>query len=157
MATEFVLQKFYSGMHFIMLDPKTVATLTSNHNTRAICKLNGEVEFHCALMPKKEGGHFINVGSAICKKLKIKAGFKISATFRIDETEYQYVMPEELQAVLDTDPEADKIFQSLTPGNQRGLIYLVQQVKTSENKIERALKIADRIKNGVTSARLILK
>jgi hypothetical protein len=157
MATEYILEKFDSGMHYIMLDKKSIATLTKGNNKRAICKLNNEVEFHCALMPKKEGGHFINVGQTICKKLKIKEGSKVSATFTIDKTEYQFEMPEELKEVLDTDFEADNIFHSLTEGNQRGLIYLVSQVKSSEKKIERALKIAEKIKSGITSPRVILK
>jgi Bacteriocin-protection, YdeI or OmpD-Associated/Domain of unknown function (DUF1905) len=157
MATEYILEKFDSGMHYIMLDKKSIATLTKGNNKRAICKLNNEVEFHCALMPKKEGGYFINVGQTICKKLKIKEGSKVSATFTIDKTEYQFEMPEELKEVLDTDFEADNIFHSLTEGNQRGLIYLVSQVKSSEKKIERALKIAEKIKSGITSPRVILK
>jgi Bacteriocin-protection, YdeI or OmpD-Associated/Domain of unknown function (DUF1905) len=157
MANEYVLEKFDSGMHYIMLDKNTVMALTKSENRRAICIINGEVEFHCALMPKKEGGYYVNIGSANCKKLKIKTGSKIRATFSIDRSEYQFEMPEELNEVLDTDPAANKIFQSLTEGNQRGLMYLVAQVKSSNKRIERALKIAEKIKAGITSPRIILK
>ncbi len=157
MMKQFVLEKFDSGMHYITLDSKTVLPLTKNGNKRAICKLNNEIEFHCAIMFKKEGGHYINIGLTICRKLKIKAGSKVAATFSIDKTEYQFEMPEELKEVLDTDQEADRIFHSLTRGNQRGLIYLVTQVKSSARKIERALKIADSIKKGLTSPKVILK
>jgi Bacteriocin-protection, YdeI or OmpD-Associated/Domain of unknown function (DUF1905) len=157
MTTSFVLEKFESGMHYIMLDRKTVLALTKNNNKRAICRLNEELEFHCAIVPKKEGGHFINIGLTICKKLKIKEGSKVSAAFSFDKTEYQFKMPEELKEVLDTDQEANKIFHSLTKGNQRGVIYLVTQVKSGDKKIERALKIAERLKNGVTSPKVILK
>lgn len=144
-------------MHYFMLDKKIVITLTKGGNKRAICKLNDEIEFHCAIMPKKEGGHFVNVGSSICKKLKLKEGSKISATFSVDKTDYQFEMPEELREVLNTDAKAEKLFHSLTDGNQRGLIYLVKQVKSVDKRIERALKIVEQIKNGVTSTRLILK
>ncbi|HSF45396.1 MAG TPA: YdeI/OmpD-associated family protein [Chitinophagaceae bacterium] len=157
MLNEFVLEKFDNGMHYIMLDSKTIKKLTINQNRRVICAMNGKVEFHCALMPKKEGGYFIIVGSSVCRKLKIQAGSKIRATFTIDQSEYQFEMPEELSEVLDTDPEAREIFHSLTAGNQRGLMYLVAQVKSSEKRIERALKIAARIKAGITSPRTILK
>jgi uncharacterized protein YdeI (YjbR/CyaY-like superfamily) len=157
MPTEFIIEKFDSGMHFLMLDKKTVLELTKNNNKRAICKLNDQIEFHCAIMPKREGGHYINIGLTVCKKLKIKEGSKVSATFLVDTTEYQFEMHEELKEVLDTDHEADTIFHSLTEGKQRGLIYLVGQVKSGEKRIERALKIAERLKNGVTSPRVILK
>ena len=157
MKTEFILEKFDSGMHFIMLDDQTVQTLIKDGNNRVICKLENAVEFHCAIMPKKEGGHFINIGLRICNQLKIREGSKVSATFLIDKTAYQFEMPEELKEVLDTDQEANQIFHSLTEGNQRGLIYLVSQVKSSNKKIERALKIAEKLKLGVTSPKIILK
>lgn len=157
MPKTYLLEKFDSGMHYIMVDQKTIATIIQNTNTRAICTLNNSVEFHCAIMPKKEGGYFINIGSSICKKLKLQQGDTVTATFVVDTTEYQFEMPDELQEVLNTDNEANQIFQSLTKGNQRGLIYLVTQVKSSDKKIERCLKIAEQIKRGVTSPKIILK
>jgi Domain of unknown function (DUF1905)/Bacteriocin-protection, YdeI or OmpD-Associated len=154
---DYVLQKFTGSMHYIILDAKTVTALTKNNNKRVICTLNNTTTLHCALMPKKEGGHFIVIGAAICKKLKIKAGATVSASFIIDATKYQFEMPEELQEVLDTDPGGKKIFASLTQGNQRGLIYLVTMVKSSDKKIERALLIAKKIKAGIILPRLVLK
>ncbi len=144
-------------MHYITLDAEMVATLTENGNKRAIGKLNQDLEFHCAIMPKKAGGHFVNIGSTLCKKLNIKEGSKVTVTFSIDTTQYQFDMPEELKEVLNTDVEADRIFHSLTVANQRGLIYLVAQVKSSDKKIERALKITQKMKCGITSPRIILK
>ncbi len=47
MATEFLLKKFDSGMHYIMLEEKTVLKLTKNKNKRAICKINNKLDFHC--------------------------------------------------------------------------------------------------------------
>lgn len=154
---ELLLQKFDSGMHYILLDQNTTATLTNNGNNRVLCRMNNQLEFHCAVMPKKEGGHFINVGSIICKKLGIQEGSKVTASFTVDDTPYQFEMPIELEEVLNTDEQANKLFHGLTSGNQRSLIYLVTQVKSSEKRIERALKIAAKIKNGITSPKVILK
>ncbi len=144
-------------MHYILLDAKLVTKLTKDNNKRVICTINKTEKLHCAIMPKKDGGHFVMIGAAICKKLKLKVGAEIEVSFVIDKTEYQFAMPEELKEVLDTDEEANKIFHTLTPGNQRGLIYLLSLVKSSDKKIERALKIAERIKFGISSPRLILK
>lgn len=157
MKSTYTLEKFASGMHYIMVDKKNVDLFKSIGNNRVLCKLNGQLEFHCAFMPKKEGGHFVNIGATICKKLKIKEGSIVSATFRIDDSEYQFEMPEEFHEVLNSDPIASYIFHKLTQGNQRGLIYLVTQVKSSEKRIERSIKIVNRLKNGFTSPRIILK
>jgi hypothetical protein len=153
----YTLQKLPTSMHYIMLDAKLVTKLTKDNNKRVICTINKTEKLHCAIMPKKDGGHFVMISSSICKKLKLKVGTEIEASFVIDKTEYQFDMPEELKEVLDTDEEANKIFHTLTAGNQRGLIYLLSLIKSSDKKIERALKIAERIKLGITSPRLILK
>lgn len=144
-------------MHYIMLDEKTVKPLTKNGNKRVIAMLNNEVELHCALMPKKEGGYFINIGSTTCKKLKLKEGFKLNVSLTIDTSEYQFEMPAELKEVLATDPAANKVFQNLSEGNKRGLMYLVSQVKSSDKKIERALLIAEKIKAGIVSPRMVMR
>ncbi len=157
MESKFLLEKFEGGMHYIMIDSKTVTSLTQNGNKRIICRLNDQIEFHCAILSRKGLGHFVYVGSSICRKLKLKPGLKITATFSVDDSPYQFHLPEELEEVLNTDPEAYTIFQSLTPGNQRGLMYLVEQVKSSDKKIERALKIASQLKKGITSPKLVLK
>ncbi len=157
MNKEYILEKFASGMHYIKLDTSEVPGLTQEGNKRVVCTLNGQLGFHCAIMHKKEGGHFINIGSAICKKLGISRGSKVMATFIVDNSKYQFAMPEQFQEVLNTDPEAETIFHSLTSGNQRGLIYLVTQAKSSGKRIERALKIVEKMKLGDTSPRTVLK
>jgi hypothetical protein len=149
----YVLNRFDSGMHYILLDKMTTRLLTAHDNKRAICCINHEVEFHCAVMPKKEGGHFVNVGSAICKKLKIKEGSTIRASFWVDTSAYQFEMPEALQAVFDTDPEASDLFDALSPGNQRSIMYLASKAKSTDKRIEKALKIAAQLKSGITSPR----
>ena len=151
------LEKFGSGMHYVMVDAATANKFLKNGNKRVLCTLNGEQEFHAALMPKKEGGHYINIGSAICKKLKIKLGSTVRVSLRADETPYQFDMPEEFEEVLASDPAAGKVFRELSEGNQRGLIYLVTQVKSPDKRIERAFKIASKLKAGITSPRLVLK
>jgi uncharacterized protein YdeI (YjbR/CyaY-like superfamily) len=144
-------------MHYILLDSKTVAALTKNNNKRAICTINNTLQIHCAILNNKELGNFIQIGATNCKQLKIKAGDTIEASFVVDDTQYQFEMPEELREVLLADPEAHKIFHDLSAGNQRSLIYLISLVKSSDKKIERALLIAEKIKVGVVSARLVLK
>jgi uncharacterized protein YdeI (YjbR/CyaY-like superfamily) len=103
---------------------------------------------HYILLDKKHLQHY--------RSLKTK-GSRVTATFSEDDSAYQFEVPEEFQEVLSSDPEAEKIFHSLTMGNQRGLIYLVTQVKSVDKRIERSLKIADRIKHGMTSPKTVLK
>jgi Bacteriocin-protection, YdeI or OmpD-Associated/Domain of unknown function (DUF1905) len=150
------IEKFSNGMHYVIVDENIVNPVLTKGSKRAICTIGSE-DFHCAFMPKKEGGYFINLGSTICKKLNLKEGDSITLSFAEDNSEFQFEMPEEFSEVLYQDPDADAVFQALTDGNKRGLIYVITLVKSSEKRIERALKVAEKLKMGVTSPRLILK
>lgn len=157
MATQYTVERFEGGMHYIVLDEATILPFTANGNKRIICKFNNSVSFHCAILFKKDIGYYIHFGMAICKQLGLKKGVTVTAAFSLDATTYQFKMPEELQEVLAADDEASAAFEALTPGKQRGLMYVVTQVKSTDKRIERALKIAEKIKCGITSPKIILK
>jgi Bacteriocin-protection, YdeI or OmpD-Associated/Domain of unknown function (DUF1905) len=151
------LEKFSSGMHYVMVDEDLFLPFFFKSIDRVVCRINNTLDFHCAFMPKKEGGSYISIGSSVCKKLNLKLGDEVMLSFREDTTEYQFDMPEELTEVFYQDPDAFTIFEGLTDGNKRGLIYLVTMVKSSEKRIDRALKIVEKLKMGITKPQLIMK
>lgn len=145
-----------AGMHFIVVPEKISSAFIKAGHKRVVCSIN-EHRFHVALMPRKEGGHVIALGAAKMKQLKLNVGAVVNVTLEPDTSDYQFEMPEELSEVLRSDPAADKIFYSLTKGNQRSLIYLITQVKSSDKRVGRALKVAEKIKHGITNSMKILK
>jgi hypothetical protein len=154
---QYTIQKFANGMHYILLENKIVKKLTTHQNKRVVCNINNTVQFHAAIMKEKEGGYYIFIGKTHLKKIKATVGMPINAVFEIDKSPLQFNMPEEFMEVLATDDKAKKIFDGLTDGNKRGLIYLIDLLKTSDKKIQRSLLIAEKIKAGVTNSRLVLK
>jgi Bacteriocin-protection, YdeI or OmpD-Associated len=153
----YTVKKEEGSRFFIMLDPALVKSLTVNGNKRIVCTLNDAHAFHAALTNKKEVGYCVYIRGALGKELKLQEGAEISALIKMDDSPNQFEMPEELEEVLRSDPEADAIFQSLTPGNQRGLIYLVTQVKSTDKRIERALRVARCLKMGIKAPPLVMK
>jgi hypothetical protein len=151
---KYCLEKFDGGMHYFLI-PESLIKKFEPHK-RAICTIH-EISFHCAFMRKKEGGYFVNVGATVLKKIKLKKGASFTATFKEDTTKHQFELPIEFEEVLKTDDKAKKIFEALTEGNQRGLLYLVTKIKSWDKKIEKSLLIAEKIKLGITSPKLILK
>jgi Bacteriocin-protection, YdeI or OmpD-Associated/Domain of unknown function (DUF1905) len=144
-------------MHYILLSDKTVKQLTSGNNKRVVCTLNKLVTLHAAMMRTKEGRHYIMIASKYLKQLKLQTGSIVDAFIQKDTSELQFHVPEEFTEVLATDPDAEKIFDSLTDGNKRGLIALVNMVRSSDKKIERALRIAEKLKIGIKSPQMMMK
>ncbi len=150
------IEKFANGMHYFLV-PDDTGISKLKPDRRILCTLNAQVTFHCSLMPKKEGSFFIYVNKKTLKKLNLANGDQITFELRKDNSEFQFDFPEELQEVLRTDADTHKVFDSLTQGNKRSLLYLVTNVKSTSKKIERSLKIAEKLKQGITSPKLILK
>lgn len=144
--------------HAIPITATVAAAFIVNGNRRVICTINHAHTVHVALMFRKAAGdYYIYVGKGLLKKARLTAGQTLKIQLATDDSEYQFEMPEELAEVLATDADAHRIFHGLTPGRQRGLIHLVAMVKTVDKRIERALRIADKIKGGITSPAAVLK
>jgi hypothetical protein len=143
-----VLQKFDSplwGFHLIV--PNEIArTFLDEGVKRVVCTLGGVAEFQCALMPKGDGSHFINVNKKLREKLKLKLGDVVAVSLRKDESPYGLPMPEEMQELLELDDDGNRLFHDLTPGKQRTLLYIVGSAKTSETRLKRAVVVIDHLK-----------
>lgn len=157
MPASYSIQKPATGyMHFFYLPPSDVKRLTRGGNKRVICTFNGNYSIHAAIMRNKEGHHYIMISNQHLKALGLKAGNQVKAVIRIDDTEIQFVIPEELTEVIATDPAAEKVFKTLTDGNKRGLAALVNMVKSPDKRVERALMIAEKLKKGISSPAKIM-
>jgi bifunctional DNA-binding transcriptional regulator/antitoxin component of YhaV-PrlF toxin-antitoxin module len=143
-----VLDKFSpeSGWHFVGVSREIAGSFEfAKGSRRVICTLNGAETFPCALMPY-DGSFFLMVNKSIRTRLGIEAGDSITVELEKDESKYGLPMPEELQEVLNQDPEGDKLFHSLTPGKQRSILYFVGKVKDIDKRIHTALIFVDHLK-----------
>lgn len=150
------IKKSSSGTNYIEIPSKIAEDFIRSGNKRIICSINKSYDLHCAIMRVKNGYYYITIGKRIMNELNIKPKALLNVTFKEDKSELQFEIPEEFREVIETDIEAQKIFNSLTDGNKRGLIALVLQVKSVDKKIERSLKIAEKLKYGIKSPQLML-
>lgn len=146
-----------SAQHYIVPGAKLVQLLLKQGHKRVLCTINDNHRLHSAIQHRKNGEYYIHIGSSTLKQLGLRVGEHLKVKIEPDQTPSQFEMPEELQAVLDTDEKAKEVFGALSSGAQRSLMYLVLMLKTGSKRIERALLIAEKLKSGVTQARLILK
>lgn len=65
------------------------------------------------------------------------------------EKDAEVEVPDELQVVLDTDPEFRTAFHALTPGRQRGYLLYFSDAKQSKTRSARIEKSAPRILEGL--------
>ena len=74
-----------------------------------------------------------------------------------DTSKYGVEMPEELDEVFKTDVDAFRIFESLTAGKKRSIIYTIIRIKNSQKRIDKALLLCENLKKGITDQRALFK
>lgn len=135
-----------SGWHFLEVSKEIVAKFGfEGKSKRVVCSINGSEGFQCALMPSGDIFYII-VNKKKRDALGIAAGDTVSVELVRDESKYGLPMPDELQEVLNQDPEGDRLFHALTAGKQRSLLYLIGKINDIDKRIHQALIVVDHLK-----------
>ncbi|MEM6395057.1 MAG: YdeI/OmpD-associated family protein [Bacteroidota bacterium] len=136
----------YSGL---TVEAKAVKELLE-HTTdrRVMCRFPAaDVEKHAALMHDGSGNYFINISKEIRKEVGVDFGDEVDYELRPDHSKYGMAIPEEMTVLLEQDPEADRVFHSLTLGKQRSLLYLIGKPKRSDTRLTKALGVVEYLKS----------
>lgn len=133
--------------YHIKVPPHVVKHFSDYNDKRVVCTLNHEVEIQCAIMPAGDDVWFINLNKKVRDQLKLREGSRVHAVLVKDDSEYGLPFPDELGAWLEQDPEGKILFDKLTPGRKRNLIYGVSQVKDSELRIHRSMIMINHLKS----------
>jgi bifunctional DNA-binding transcriptional regulator/antitoxin component of YhaV-PrlF toxin-antitoxin module len=128
-----------SVYHILRVSRESVASFEFKGNLRrVICTLNGVETFNCALFPSK-GNYFVTLGKKLRDRLRLKIGDTVTVELEKDTSIYGMPMPEEFAEVLSQDPDGDRLFNELSPGDQRLMLKLIVFVKDVDKRIARAL------------------
>lgn len=114
------------------------------------------IEFYAALK-KTKGVHLIYFSKGKQKELGVFMNDYFELQIFEDTSKYGVEMSEELEAVLLSDYEAFSIFENLTPGKQRSIIYAISRYKSSQLRVDKALILTENLKRGVTDQKLWFK
>ena len=137
---------YESGWHFVHVEAKIGEKFEKKDGSRrVVCTINDAERFQCALLPS-DGNFVIIVNKVKRTRLGISDGDRITVELALDESKYGLPMPEELEEVLNQDPEGDKLFHSLTAGKQRSMLYFIGKIKDIDRRIHSALIFLEHLK-----------
>lgn len=135
--------------HYLLVERDWVEPLEFSGSTRrCTCTVNGKLTFHCSLMPsgRKKGSYYISINKANRDKLGLSPGDEVDVVLVRDDSKYRMPMPAEFREVLSQDPEGKRLFDALTPGNQRSLLWYTVRFKTEDRRIHTALVMVEHLK-----------
>lgn len=125
--------------HILRVPKSKVADFGFKGNLRrVICTLNQTETFNCSLFPSK-GDYFITLNKKLRTSLGLEVGDTVAIKLEKDESKYGMPMPEEFAEVLRQDLEGERLFEALSPGNQRLMLKLIVFVKDVDKRIIRSL------------------
>jgi len=134
--------------HIVLVSREVASPLGLTGNSRrVVCTLNDSDPFQCALFPIKAGGYFLTVSKKLRDRVGIKEGDKVRVSLAKDTSKYGLPMPKELLEVMRQDPDGSKLFHSLTPGNQRLSIRLINMTNEIDTRIYRSLMLIEYLKH----------
>ncbi len=112
---------------------------------RILCSINKSIYFHCGMLPKKPF-HYIMLSKEKIKTLNLEINDEVSVEIFPDKSEFGMEMCEELQEVLFSDPDGNLLFEKLTSGKKRSIIYLISKTKNTQLRIEKSFVLLEYLK-----------
>ncbi|MES2558759.1 MAG: YdeI/OmpD-associated family protein [Bacteroidota bacterium] len=146
-----IIDRFDSNLwhYYVKVPIKIAQKFIEGKDKRVVCTLNRTETFHAALMHLGDGGYFIMVNKQLRSKLKVKDGDEILVALVKDESEYGLPLPDEFKELLQQDIDGNAIFQSLTAGKQRTLLYIIGKPKSPDLRIRNGIVILEHLKRNM--------
>ncbi len=116
-----------------------------------------KISIHSYLQKGKSGNYRITFSKANQKAIGIFPTDYFNLQLFENTTKYGVEVPEEMEAVLLSDHDGYEIFESLTPGRKRGLIYAISRYRNSQTRINKSLTLMENLKRGIRNPPDMLK
>jgi len=148
------------GIHMLEIPADIAASFWDKGLKRVLVKAVFEersLQFHAALNRWKDGTYSIMFSKDKQKELGIFTNDYFQLQLFEDTSKYGVEVPEEFEAVLLSDYMAHEIFEGLTPGKKRGIIYKILRYKNSQTRIDKSILMCENLKRGIRDPQLLFK
>lgn len=136
-----------AAFYYLHIKHEDAEKLGAKHLTRLVCTI-GEYSFPCALMGLGQGDFYIMLSKNLRKQAGLGDEGWVQAHIKLDESEFGVEPCEELVEVLAQDEQGYKLFEQLSAGKKRSIIFAVARMKSTEARINKSLKLIEMLKTG---------
>jgi hypothetical protein len=135
-----------NSMHYVEVPAHIIDELGGKLKMRLLCTINNTLTFPCGPTALGNGSGYISLNKKRMEELGVRYRDELTVSLVKDPSKYGMEMPEELNELFRQDKEGEKRFKLLPPGKQRYIIYYVNMVKSSQLKVERAIRLIENLK-----------
>jgi Domain of unknown function (DUF1905) len=134
------LEKQKGGYFFLTIEAEIVNQFEKKRHTRLVCVLDEKITFRCGLNHLGDGNFFVIVAGKYLEQLNKKVGSLIHFKIEEDTDQLGVDMPEVLSVLLDQDEALKGIFDKITDGKKRSLIYSILKSKDIDKQVQTAIE-----------------
>ena len=133
------LEKRKGGYFYLGISAEEVAKFEKGKATRLVCTIDEKVSYSCGLNHMGDGSFFIIVATRYMKQLKKQIGDIVVFEITEDPNPLGVKIPEALAVLLEQDEAAKAVFDKITDGKKRSLIYSIQKIKDIDKQVQKSL------------------
>ncbi|HZY81223.1 MAG TPA: YdeI/OmpD-associated family protein [Cyclobacteriaceae bacterium] len=132
--------------HYIDIPATVVKKAGGTGKQRFICTVNKTLTWKCGLVSHGVGKAYILLNKKLMQAGKFKIGQSIDVVLKKDTSKYGMDVPNELKELFAQDAVGKERFDGLVAGKRRYIIYYINQVKSADLRIERAVRLISNLK-----------
>jgi hypothetical protein len=132
--------------HYIDVPASVVKKTGWTGKQRFVCTVNKGLTWKCGLVAHGGGKAYILLNKKQMQTGKFNVGQEINVALKKDTSKYGMDVPPELKALFAQDAIGKQRFDNLVPGKRRYIIYYINQVKSADLRVERAVRLISNLK-----------
>ena len=131
------LEQRKGGYFYLHLNADEIDRFEKKRKTRLVCEIDDTVKYSCGLNHLGNGDFFIIVAVKHLKTLKKTLGDEVQLRIYEDPDPLGVKIPEVLQVLMEQDESVKAVFDRLTDGKKRSLIYSIHKIKDIDLQVKK--------------------
>ena len=136
------------GSFYLTIPAHVVDQFPKGKQTRLLCTIDERIVLNCGLNHLGNGDFFIIVATRHVKVLGVKPGDTLRFTLEEAPQPLGVDLPEVLEALLEQDEDLAQVFEGMTDGKKRSLVFLLQGSKDVDRQVQKAIQFLTDVKAG---------
>ncbi len=130
------LEKIKGGYFYLTIEADIINQFERKRHTRLVCHLDEKVSYQCRLNHLGDGNYFIIIASKYLEQLGKKVGSLVHFKIEEDPNPLGVEVPEVLTVLLAQDKDLSTVYDKITDGKKRALIFSILKVKDIDKQVE---------------------
>ena len=141
------LEKQKGGYFYLKINADIVNKYEKQRAARLKCVIDQKVSYSCGLNHFGDGDYFIIVATRHLKSIGKELNDIVSFEIFEDPNPLGVEIPKVLEVLQEQDEEIKELFNNLTDGKKRSLIYSINSVKDIDKQVQKILTFLNQQKS----------